>query len=647
MTLPIESFYPALRDKIASESIVLAEGRIKKAVETTAKVIAERKALAEQIASIRAGEIKLPSTRTNFLSDPFDKEQPAVWKRVSGKWKYEDGKLSESLVTSFATMVTKQDHPTDFRVKVRYRPLQPGHYRSVGFSFDYVSQTQSQDVYTSTGNAAQSVQAFHRTGGKNHYPREGIVKTQLKVGEITTVEAEVRGERLKIWLNGEEKLDYRMPIPRRAGKFALWVHSGAAEFLDLEIKALTKTLEDLEREHAGFGDTIAASKKDEEIAAEQVVSLKARQAAERAKYSASASGKPEELAKAAAKAEARVKLMEAERDLILAVDKNSAGKKVADAKKALEKAGTKYEPLGEVFPKTSTGRRAALARWIASAENPRTARVAVNHMWLRHFGTALVPSVANFGPAGKPPTHPELLDWLAAELVENGWSMKHLHRLMVMSAAYQRSSKAMEQSADSDNRFYWRMNSRRMEAEVVRDSLLYIAGNLSTEMGGEDLDEKHGATSNRRSLYFRTTPDNQMPMLSAFDLANPNACYQREASVVPHQALTLMNGGLALDQARLLAGKLSKQVGAAEEHDGAFICAAHVAILNRVPSDVESRLMAEFLVEQRNTLDKPAGLKAFPGGGESKVAPSKDHVQRARENLVHALFSHNEFVTIR
>src|SRR5439155_15473738 len=112
------------------------------------------------------------------------------------------------------------------------------------------------------------------------------------------------------------------------------------------------------------------------------------------------------------------------------------------ARKALDATSTAYTPLSPVYPKTSSGRRAALARWITSPENPLTARVAVNHIWAWHFGRPLVETTSNFGRSGKPPTHPELLDWLAAEFVEHGWKPKHLHRLIVTSRAYRMQSRA-------------------------------------------------------------------------------------------------------------------------------------------------------------------------------------------------------------
>ena len=118
------------------------------------------------------------------------------------------------------------------------------------------------------------------------------------------------------------------------------------------------------------------------------------------------------------------------------------------------------------FPTTSSGRRSALARWLTDRQNPLTARVAVNHIWMRHFGKPLVPTVFDFGRKGSPPTHPALLDYLAVELMDNNWSMKHLHRLMVTSNAYRMSSSSAGASDvdlrdDTENRYYWRMNSVR------------------------------------------------------------------------------------------------------------------------------------------------------------------------------------------
>ena len=145
------------------------------------------------------------------------------------------------------------------------------------------------------------------------------------------------------------------------------------------------------------------------------------------------------------------------------------------------------------YPATSTGRRLAFARWIADRSNPLTARVAVNHLWGRHFGRAIVPSVNDFGRNGQRPSHPALLDWLAAELMDRGWSMKAIHRLIVTSATYRQDSRPepADLARDPDNVFLWRWTPRRAEAEVVRDCVFAVAGTASTRrMGGPDIDHQ-------------------------------------------------------------------------------------------------------------------------------------------------------------
>ncbi len=299
---------------------------------------------------------------------------------------------------------------------------------------------------------------------------------------------------------------------------------------------------------------------------------------------------------------------------------------------------------------TTTGRRFALALWIAGRDNPLTARVAVNHVWARHFGKPLVPTVANFGLSGKKPTHPELLDWLAVEFMEDGWSLKKLHRLLVTSQAYRMSSaEAAAPSADPDNRTLWRMNARRMEAEVVRDSLLAAAGSLDAALGGPILDEKLGETSPRRSLYFRFNTEYRMPFLDQFDAPSPSECYERRESVVPQQALALSNSALSLTQARLLAKRLAEALR--PEPGGlsasAFVGAAFAQVLSRAPTAEERTRCERFLREQEALLKEPAKLSAFPPAPTAVTPPAADAAQRARENLVHVLFNHNDFVTVR
>jgi mono/diheme cytochrome c family protein len=331
-----------------------------------------------------------------------------------------------------------------------------------------------------------------------------------------------------------------------------------------------------------------------------------------------------------------------------------AKKKFDDAEKALAKAEsdskapptTVYTPRAiPTYPATSSGRRLALARWIASPENPLTARVGVNHVWLRHFGKPLVPTVFDFGHHGKAPTHPALLDWLATELVREQWSLRKLHRIIVTSSAYRMDSAtdAANVGKDPENQFYWRANARRMEAELVRDSVLYAAGELDLSRGGPELDHQEGLSIPRRSLYFRHAPEKQMEFLALFDAANMVECYERSESVIPQQALALENSVLVLEASRRLASKLTKEAPLQED----FVRIAFEHILNRAPTANECSECARFLSEQSRLLANPAELTAFGGGSTPKTAPSGDPSQRARENLIQALLNLNEFVTIR
>lgn len=682
--LPADAFYPALRPAFAADSVrksQAASDAAEVAIQKARNVAQAAEALvAAREKLVAAGTATDESAPPPSFRDDFARARPDVWTAAGGQWTYENGRLVQKSVQSFATYVAKQTHPRDFKAKYRYRALQPGTLRSIGFSFDYVDQGNSQDVYTSSGDAAQSVQAFHRLNGQQVYPQAGIVKTALKAGDETTVEIEVRGQQLVIWLNGEKKLDYVCPTPRRDGAFALWVHDGSAEFLELEIRPLVATLADLRRAWRQSVDAIGLAEKKKSTALAETASLEARLAAERAKYDGAPADVAQPLALAAGRAERNVAVCKADEAVLQAEQQVTrireslgeplpmplpavlveADKKLVEAQAARSAAVTardapdaKYAPLGELFPTTSTGRRLALARWIAQRDNPRTARVAVNHVWLRHFGQALVPSVANFGLNGDRPTNQKLLDALTVDFTDSDWSFKTLHRRLVLSRTYAMSSASGAESEsnaarDRDNQYLWRMNSRRMEAEAVRDAVLFSAGMLDARLGGAEVPESQGHDNPRRSLYFRLTPNEKMKFLELFDAADPNGCYRRRESVVPQQALALLNSPLAFDAARTLATELTREAGPAGDAAATerFIRAAFAQLLGRAPGVAEHAACAKFLAEQTELARIPTG-GTFPAAVPTRVAPSTDPAQRAREDLIHVLFSHNDFVTIR
>jgi hypothetical protein len=298
------------------------------------------------------------------------------------------------------------------------------------------------------------------------------------------------------------------------------------------------------------------------------------------------------------------------------------------------------------YPATSSGRRLSLARWITDPHNPLAARVAMNHLWLRHFGQAIVPSVFDFGRNGRPASHPALLDWLAAEFMKNNWSMKSMHRLIVLSNTYRMDSTpdAACLAADPDNRYLWRVSPRRLEAESVRDSVLAVAGQLDTRMGGPDIDYRQGLTVPRRSVYFRHAAEKEMEFLELFDAANVTECYRRSESIVPQQALALFNSSLATVQARLLARRLCM------DHNGAveFVRSGFEQVLNRAPTADEEKACCQFLEQQTALLGQPKNLSHFTAASAAAaVAPSAAPGMRAREDLIQVLLNHHDFVTIR
>jgi hypothetical protein len=410
-------------------------------------------------------------------------------------------------------------------------------------------------------------------------------------------------------------------------------------------------------------------------AAARLVAVRAKIAADNAAFATPPDANAKELAHEASQAErvlnvhqARQTLARLEQDLAKAraTADDAARKKIAElepklaeahktrdaAQAALGQSGETYTRFTPVYPTTSTGRRTALARWIASKDNPLTARVAINHMWLRHFGSPLVPSVFDFGLNGKPPTHPALLDWLAVELMEQGWKTKAIHRLLVTSAAYRMQSSTTNEanrSLDPENVFLWRMNARRMEAEVVRDSTLRVADGLDETMFGPDLDPASGLTVSRRSVYFRSSKEKKVPFLEMFDSPNVTDCYRRSETIVPQQALAMVNSSLTLAQSRHLAAALAQELNTQSTSEGlsAFVAAAFERILCRAPSDDERATCLEFLEAQSRRFADPKTLTAFTAGGENPVKPSADPQQRARENLIHVLLNHNDFLTIR
>jgi Protein of unknown function (DUF1553)/Protein of unknown function (DUF1549) len=262
---------------------------------------------------------------------------------------------------------------------------------------------------------------------------------------------------------------------------------------------------------------------------------------------------------------------------------------------------------------STSGRRRALAEWLVSEDNPLTARVMVNRIWHHHFGTGIVPTLDNFGKMGEMPSNPELLDWLAVEFRNRGWSIKQMHRLIMTSDAYKRASKfddAADSEKDPQDRFLWRYPMQRLDAEIIRDSILAVSGGLNPEMFGKPVfpvlqaevlksmsngiwkQSEDGPAVWKRSVYVYRKRGLPYPLLDIFDLPNQNiSCGARNVSTVPTQALTLLNDEFVLRQAQLFANRLSE----AETDPSKQIDLAYRLALGRPPVRAELQANLEFL----------------------------------------------------
>ena len=295
----------------------------------------------------------------------------------------------------------------------------------------------------------------------------------------------------------------------------------------------------------------------------------------------------------------------------------------------------------------SSGRRLALARWLTQPGHPLTSRVMVNQVWLRHFGRGLVPSPSNFGRSGEPPTHPQLLDWLATEFVGRGWSIKALHRIMMNSTAYRQTSRIGPEvlELDPENVLLSRMRRGRMDAEALYDSILKVTGRLDPRPFGpaDALETKPNkevvATGSkagfRRSIYTQQRRYDPVSLLEAYDMPRmtPN-CVERENSTVATQALHMMNGTTVWEHSRYMAGRIIDRVGYDPTRQ---IAQAYLQALSREPTEWE--------LERNRT-----ALKQFAGHWTSRLRDDRDPTPvrwaaqwRALSSLCHTLLNSAEF----
>ena len=295
----------------------------------------------------------------------------------------------------------------------------------------------------------------------------------------------------------------------------------------------------------------------------------------------------------------------------------------------------------------TTGRRTALAEWITRPENPLTARVMVNRLWSAHFGVGIVASLDNLGRSGKPPTHPLLLDWLASDLVADGWKLKRVQRQMVLSRAYRQSSALRPAAAkrDPENQLLWRQRVQRLEAEAIRDGILAVAGTLDPTLYGEPVKlEVQGtgevlaageAKGGRRSIYLQVRRTQPVTLLNVFDApVMETNCTRRVTSTTPTQALTLLNSSFMASQSAHFAQRLVTTLPSSSYATlQARLTLAYRLAFGRVPSDDERRASVGFVQVQ---------TRRYVRLGKDEAAAA----QQALSDLCQALLSANEFVYV-
>ena len=702
VSLPVEAWQPERRHWVLDSYIAVARNRVTAAElelrKAQEKFSAEKKIKesAKKKQDNQEEHVERPDG-TPIVAESFRTLDSTRWKLLGGEWVHEQGRLEQRKDGATRSALRLMDQaPKDFDATVRFTTLGGSQWRSVGLSFDATQKDPTQpaaeadseiNVYVSAVSGGAKVQAALLRDGKWQFPAGNAVRTMpIKLNREYTLRVQVRDSLLNASLDGEPLIAWEIPIPRRDGGLHVFTFDALAAFHAVTLRALDPAVP-LHTKDAVLTPNIDAAEMaraelnvaEAALASAHAVreSVERRADAFRAQWNSShgnqqdmviaairaerlettakerhnvAIAEKEFLATAADKKEASEKKLESAREvLVKAIQANDAEIKSTDPFSRFSGAvwtptrflnSGKDDPIVE-FTSTSTGRRTALANWITDRRNPLAARVAVNHIWTRHMGQSLVPTVFDFGLKGTRPVHPELLDWLASELMDSGWSMRHLHQLIVTSSAYRMSSSTgdlphsltahlpdstsanLALHQDPENSLWWRRIPIRLESQIVRDALLSMAGTLDPTMGGPSISPEQQSTSTRRSLYFFHSNNDRSLFLSIFDEALVKDCYRREQSIVPQQALALTNSRLALDASDQIAKSLSKIA----LDDAAFIRLAFRLVVGINAGESESKA-SQFALE---------AWRKQP----------KETQESARSNLVWALINHNDFVTLR
>ncbi len=554
------------------------------------------------------------------------------------------------------------------------------------------STDRGQTIYVSAYTGGSKVQASFLKDGQWQYPANGVAPRSIELEQEYALRVQVRDTLVNVSLNGEFLFAWQSPVPRVDGALQLTTFDALASFHSLSIESLANTielrepvggmnrqvdpvkfaelehqvaelqsklasmeLESIQRRFAALEASWADADKPQDASHELLENLKKdleakrRDAIQMQRRVATIKLRHQLAANELKLVSAPTDQQEATRKEIETIRTNLTAAEQLETQPIEEKdqvesfAGAQWSATRFLssladdpnvpFPKISSGRRKALAEWITHRDHPLTARVAVNHLWARHMGSPLVATTFDFGRNGAQPVHTELLDWLAMELIESGWNMKHIHRLIVGSEAYRMSSsvrdREKELAIDPENRGWWRRTPIRLESQVVRDSILSLAGTLDETRFGPSVMPDQQANSLRRSLYFFHSNNDRNLFLTTFDEAMVKECYRREQSIVPQQALALTNSQLVLDSSSKIADKISRFLNgdSTPVEDEAFVRFAFQYLLGMTASDDEVQASKKALEQWR------------------KISETRQGEERGY--LLWTLINHNDFVTLR
>ncbi|WP_233200457.1 DUF1553 domain-containing protein [Blastopirellula marina] len=670
VSLPEKAWQPGQREWVLNNYLSTAQQRLEIAK-------ARRDEIADRLQSSNSSIASAgPASNYSPLVESFDTLDLSLWEVSGDGWRHTPGKLQQTLDGKKRYELTfTGPTPQDFDASLRFSLEGGSTYRSVGLDFDVANNKSKvvgnepgtfSYVYLSGWQRDSKVQGAFSQQGNSQYPAEARKPFSPELGREYTLNVKVRGTLINVFVNGEHLVAWHTPLPRKPGTIRLMTFDALATIDEFKLTSLDPAYPMISpqgQSPQGMEDELQLAEADLRVAQAEFDSVSLRVLATRAQNSADASHVRTD-ARKAIKAERRLAVEKATRDVLKAEQhfanssektRGASQKELDEAKNKLDAArkrlkseiaaediftpfvgarwsATRFQNTGKddpqiSFPSKSTGRRSALARWITDRRNPLTARVAVNHLWNRHFATPLAPAPFDLGRNSPEPVHPEIIDWLATELMENGWSMKHVHRQIVTSATYRMSSSVKQREAneliDPDNRYWWRRNPIRLESQAVRDSILYLAGTLDETQGGPSVPTDQQAQSKRRSLYFFHSNNERNLFLLTFDEAEVTECYLREQSVVPQQALAMTNSDLVLGSAESISGRISE----VNHGDEDFIRAAFKTILGIHPDEEE--------------------LSASQAALEAWAQLENGSTADARSNLVWILLNHNDFVTVR